>query len=264
MGFMDSFKINQLGKKAYRIHVMGMQLRKQGKYAEAEIKLAEALKQYEAAYQAGYRQSVALQGYALLLMRSGDFSRAREIMLEVSKDKSMKPEDRFTLRVDYSICQWKMGNLDKAIETIQTAAQGKRNGVVYTTLGMYLVDKARQTGDFEEAIRLNEEAYEYDDEDAGVLDNMGQMYLAMSEWSAKREDAVLAAEQRAKALEYLKKAYEVKPGQISSSYFLARMLHEDGDDAQARKVLASVIDLPFSAMLQISREQALALQKEIG
>lgn len=264
MGFFDSLKVGQLGKKAYRTHVMGMQLRKQGKYDEAEVKLTEALKQYEVAYQAGFRQSGALQGYALLLMRSGDFPRAREIMLETSKDKNMRPEDRFTLRVDFSICQWKMGNLDKAIETIQTAAQGKQNGIVYTTLGMYLVDKARQTGDFEEAIRLNEEAYEYDDEDAGVLDNMGQMYLAMSEWSAKGGDAALAAEQRAKALEYLKKAYEIKPEQVSSSYFLAKTLHEDGDDAQARKVLGDAMKVPFSAMLQITREQALALQKEIG
>lgn len=264
MGFFDSFKIGQLGKKAYRTHVMGMQLRKQGKYAEAEVKLNEAMELYEAAYQAGYRQHNALQGYSLLLMRKGDFPKAREIMLEVSKDKTMKPEDRFTLRVDYSICQWKMGNVEKAIETIQTAAQGKMNGTVYTTLGMYLVDQARQTGNFEEAIRLNEEAYDYDDEDSGVLDNMGQMYLAMSEWSAKGGDAALAAEQRAKALGYLKKAYEEKPEQISSTYFLAKMLHEDGDDAQARKVLDSVINLPFSAMLQISREQALELQKEIG
>lgn len=264
MGFFDSFKVGQLGKKAYRTHVMGMQLRKQGKYAEAEVKLNEALKQYEEAYQAGYRQSNALQGYSLLLMRKGDFPKAREIMLETSKDKTMKPEDRFTLRVDYSICQWKMGNVDKAIETIQTAAQGRQNGTVYATLGMYLVDQARRTGNFEEAIRLNEEAYEYDEEDAGVLDNMGQMYLAMSEWSEKSGDAALAAEQRAKAMDYLKKAYEIKPEQISSSYFLAKMLHESGDDAQARKVLGSVIDLPFSAMLQISREQALELQKKIG
>lgn len=264
MGFFDSLKVGQLGKKAYRTHVMAMQLRKQGKYAEAEVKLGEALKQYDVAYQAGYRQSGALQGYALLLMRSGDFPRAREIMLELSKDKNMKPEDRFTLRVDFSICQWKMGNLDKAIETIQTAAQNKKNGVIYSTLGMYLVDKARQTGDFEEAIRLNEEAYDYDDEDAGTLDNMGQMYLAMSEWSAKKGDASQASEQRAKALDYLKRAYENKPEQISSSYFLAKMLHEDGDDAQARKVLGSIMEIPFSAMLQISREQALELQKEIG
>ena len=264
MGFFDSFKVGQLGKKAYRTHVIGMQLRKQGKYNEAEGKLAEAIKLYDEAYKAGYRQSNALQGYALLLMRAGNFERAREIMLEASKDKTMKPEERFALRIDYSICQWKMGNLDKAIETIQTAAQGKKNGTVYATLGMYLVEKGRETGDFEEAIRLNEEAFEYDDEDPGVLDNMGQMYLAMSEKSAAEGNAEQAAEQRGKAMECLAKAYEIKPEQVSSSYFYAKALHEDGDDAKARKVIGDALKLPFSAMLQITRAQAEQLQKEIG
>lgn len=264
MGFFDSFKVGQLGKKAYRTHVVGMQLRKQGKYAEAEVKLTEAVKLYDEAYKAGYRQSNALQGYALLLMRAGNFERAREIMLEASKDKSMNPEARFSLRVDFSICQWKMGNLEKAIETIQTAAQGRTNGTVYTTLGMYLVELGRKTGDFEEAIRLNEEAYEYDDEDAGVLDNMGQMYLAMSEKSAANGDAALAAEQRAKAMEYLKKAFKIKPEQISSTYFLAKMLHEDGENDKARKVLGEIMNMHFSAMLQITRAEAEKLQKEIG
>lgn len=264
MGFFDNFKSNQAGQKAYRIHVLGMQLRKQGKYAESEAKLSEAIKLYDEAYAMGFRKSKVLQGYALLLMRHGSFERAREIMLECSKDKTMTAEDRFSLRVDFSICQWKMGNLDKAIETIRMAADGKQNGLVYTTLGMYLVDKARQTGDFEEAMQFNEEAFEYDEEDAGVLDNMGQMYLAMSEKSRREGNAAQADEQRSKAMEYLKKAYEEKPEQVSSAYFYAKVLHETGDDAQAREVIGKALKIPFSHILQISKEEALALQKEIG
>ena len=38
MGFFDSMKANQMGTKAYRVHVTGMQLRKQGKYEESEAK----------------------------------------------------------------------------------------------------------------------------------------------------------------------------------------------------------------------------------
>ncbi|MGN0803245.1 MAG: tetratricopeptide repeat protein [Candidatus Faecivicinus sp.] len=264
MGLFDSMKSNQMGTKAYRTHVAAMQLRKNGKYAESEAKLDEAIKLYDEAYAMGFRKSNVLQGYALLLMRRGKFERAREIMLECSKDKQMSADDRFSLRVDFSICQWKMGRLDKAIETMRTAAQSKMNGMVYTTLGMYLVEQARQTGDFEEVMKLNEEAYEYDDEDAGVLDNMGQMYLAMSEKSLGEGNAELADEQRAKALGYLKKACEIKPDQISSAYFYAKALHESGDNDQARKILKKAMEIPFSAILQISREDAEMLLKEIG
>lgn len=264
MGFFDNLKINKAGATAYRIHVQGMQLRKQGKYEEGEAKLAEALKLYDEAYKLGFRKAGAMQGYALLLMRSGNFERAREIMLETSKNKEMSAQERFSLRVDYSICQWKMGQLDKAIETIRIAADGNMSGLVYTTLGMYLVEQARRTGDFEEAIRFNEEAYEYDDEDPGVLDNMGQMYLEISEKTRSEGDAALADEQRAKAVGYLAKAYEIKPEQISSSYFYAKALHENGDDAKAREVINAAMKIPFSAILQITKEQAEALRREIG
>lgn len=263
MGFLDSMKGNQMGTKAYRMHVAGMQLRRSHKYAESEAKLSEAIKLYDEAYKLGFRKTNALQGYAILLMRSGEFARAREIMLECSKDKSMSPDDRFTLRVDFSICQWKMGKLDKAIETMRSAAQSKKNGSVYTTLGMFLVEQARQTGEFEEALAFNQEAYEYDDEDPGVLDNMGQLALLMSESAREKGDSAEAAAQRQKAMEYLRKAYELKPDQISSTYYLARLMHENGMDDRARELVDEMLKIPFSAIMQIGKDEVLALQKEL-
>ena len=264
MGFLDSLKGNTAGAKAYRTHISAMQLRKAGKYAESEAKLDEAIRLYGEAYAAGYRKTAALQGYALLLMRRGEFERAREIMLECNKDKSMSADDRFSLRVDYSICQWKMGRLDKAIETIQNAARAKKNGSIYTTLGMFLVERARETGEFDEALAFNEEALDYDDEDAGVLDNVGQLYMIMAEKLRAGGEAEQAAECRKKALDALKKANELKPDQVSSAYYLAKLLHEDGDDARARSLLDHVLKIPFSAIMQVSREEAEALRKAVG
>lgn len=264
MGFLDSLKGNTVGAKAYRTHISAMQLRKAGKYAESEAKLDEAIRLYGEAYAAGYRKTAALQGYALLLMRRGEFERAREIMLECNKDKSMSADDRFSLRVDYSICQWKMGKLDKAIETIQNAARAKKNGSIYTTLGMFLVERARETGEFDEALAFNEEALDYDDEDAGVLDNVGQLYMIMAEKLRAGGEAEQAAECRKKALDALKKANELKPDQVSSAYYLAKLLHEDGDDARARSLLDHVLKIPFSAIMQVSREEAEALRKAVG
>jgi len=264
MGFFDSMKGNMLGAKAYRIHLSGMQLRKQSKYDEGEQKLNEAVKLYGEAYAAGFRKSAALQGYALLLMRQGDFERAREIMLECNKDKAMSQENRFSLRVDYSICQWKMGNVEKAIETIKTAAETKKNSLVYNTLGMYLIELGRKTGDFEEAIALNQEAYDYDDEDAGTLDNMGQLYLELSAKALKEGDKALAGENRARAKDFLKRAFDEKPEQVSSSYFYAKTLLEDGEKEQARKVMKEIEKIPLSCILQISKADIDALRKKIG
>ena len=131
MGFLDSFKKDALGMKAYRTHVSATQLRQQGKAMEAEAKFNEAIKLYDEAYAMGFRKPSAMLGYAILTMQRGNFERARELMLECSKDKTMSQPDRYTLRVNFSVCQWKMGQLDKAIETIRRAAAEKMSSTIY-------------------------------------------------------------------------------------------------------------------------------------
>lgn len=259
MGFFDSMKAKQLGMKAYRLHVSAQQLRSSGKYQEAQAKLDEAFVLYGQSYEGGYRRSSVVLAYAILTMQRGDFARARELMLEANKDKTMSKDDRFTLRVNYSICQWKLGQLDKAIETIQTAANVKKNSLIYTTLGMYYVDKARATGAFEEALAFNQEAMDYDDEDASTLDNMAQLYMLMAE----KAEGEQRAEYRKKAFEYIKKAYELKPEQMTSVYYYAKMSHENGDDATARKVLEKSEQIPVTALCPISKEDLLALEREV-
>ena len=137
----------------------------------------------------------------------------------------------------------------------------RMNGMVYGTLGMFLVDQARVTGDFEEAMQFNREALDYDDEDGAVLDNMGQLYEQMSEAEGNGEKA---AEYRAQALKYYKKAHKCKPRQITTIYYLARMLHADGDDAGARKLLAVRDTLYISAICPVTAEMMETLAKEIG
>lgn len=263
MGFLDSFKSKQLGMKAYRTHVTGLQLRQNGKYAQSQEKLDEAFGMYHKAYAAGFRRSSVLLAYAILTMQNGDFTRARELMLEVERDKTTSAQDRFTLRVNFSICQWKLGQLDKAIETIRQAGHEKMNSLVYQTLGLFLLEKARQTGEFDEALSFNMEALNYDDEDASVLDNLGQLHLLMSAAAKKAGDAEDAAENRKKAAEYLKKAYDSKPDQMTTVYYWAKLLHEDGDDETARKVLDDAKDVTITALCPISRAQLDALRREM-
>lgn len=260
MGFLDSMKANREGMKAYRMHVSALQLRQNGKYVEATAKLNEAYQLYQQAYKEGFRKSSPLLAYAILTMQMGDFERARELMLEVSHDPSTSQQDRFTLRVNFSICQWKLGQLDKAIETCRMAGQEKMNSLVYTTLGMFLVEKARETGEFDEALAFNQKAMEYDDEDAATLDNMGQLYLFMSE---RESDSAKAAEYRKTGADYIRRAYEAKPEQMTSVYYRAKLLHEDGDDAAARKILDDTKDVTITALCPVSRAQLDALRSEL-
>lgn len=261
MGVLDAVKAGITGNKAYRTHVSGNELANAGKPDEARAKYREAVKLYEEAIRLGNDATKILEAYAILLLREGEFEKAGELMLRMSKMKTLTKDDWFQLRVQYSIYQWKMGELDKAMETIGRAAGHKMNGTVYGTLGMYWVDKARQTGDFTAALEFNQQALDYDDEDAATLDNMAQLYESMSEAEGTGEQADAF---RAKALDFYKRAHREKPRQITTIYYLARMLHQDGEDEKARKLLADRDTLYFSAICPVTREMMEALAREVG
>ena len=261
MGVFDIARAAVSGKKAYRAHVDANKLAGEGKPREAKQKYQAALKLYEEAVSLGNEAQNILQPYSLLLMREGEFDRARELMQRISRMKSLSKDDWFQLRITYSIYEWKVGEVDKAIETIGRAAAYKMNGNIHSTLGMFWVDKARLTGDFGKALEVNQRAMDYDDEDAATLDNMGQLYEAMADAEG---DAEKAAAYRDQALDYYKRAHRQKPRQITTLYYLARMYHRRGEDERARKLLAVRETLYYSAICPVQPEQMEALAREIG
>ena len=261
MGLIETAKAALAGNRAYRAHVEGNKLAGQGKPAEAREKFMAAMKLYDESDRCGNTAPNIMQAHALLLLREGEFDRARDVMTRMSKQKTLSKEDWFQLRLQYAILQWRTGEIDKAIETMGRAAAYKMNGTVYGTLGMFWVDKARQTGDFEAALKFNQDAMEYDDEDAATLDNMAQLYEAQAEAT---DDAQAAAGLRDQAREMYRRALKVKPRQITSIYYLARMYHRDGDDARARELLSERDKMYFSHICPVSKEMMDELAAEVG
>ena len=261
MGLFDGAKSAISGNRAYRAHVDGNKLSSEGKPREAGEKYRAALRLYgEAASGAKLPVNYDL-AYAMLLMREGEFEKGKERMLALSRDKSLSQENWFQLRIQYALYQWKVGEIDKAMETMGRAAAFRMNGNIYSTMGMFWVDKARETGDFEAALKYNMEALEYDDEDGATLDNLGQLYELMAEAEG---DGAKAAEYSDKSLDYYKKAHAAKPRQITTLFFLARMLHRRGEDDKARKVLSIRDTLYYSAMCPVTKDMIERLAKEIG
>ena len=261
MGFFDAAKAAYNGNRAYHLHVDANKLAGEGKVAQAKEKYQAALKLYDEAVRQGNNAPNIVQAYTLLLMREGEFEKARALLEEMSRRKSLSDGEWAQLRLQYSICLWHAGELDRAIETINRAAAHGMNGSIYGTLGMYWVDKARQTGEFGPALEFNRQAMDYDDEDAATLDNMAQLHEAMAEAEKDKEKAEALC---AQALDYYKKAHEQKPRQITTIYYLARMLHRNGDDAGARKLLAVRDSLYISAICPVTREMIDALAAEVG
>jgi tetratricopeptide (TPR) repeat protein len=238
-----------LGRKAYNIHLKGNALLDKKMYKEAEAQHLEALQVYQKALEAGDENPKHLMAYGVLLLRTREYEKARAMMLKVEKMPGLNQEMKKQLRLNYAVCIWKLGQLDRAIEMMKQASAHGMNAMLYGSLGYMLIEKARETGDFAEAIDFNQKAYEYDDEDAVILDNLGQMNLAMG----KREEA----------FDFFKRAHERKPTQVDTLYYLAKLYAEDGEKAAAVKMLERALSQTYSALCTTTREQAQTLLDEI-
>ncbi|NLF26642.1 MAG: tetratricopeptide repeat protein [Clostridiales bacterium] len=263
MNIFGNGKAARAGTQAYRCHLDGNKLLEAGKIQEARKKHDEALRLYAEAFQDGLDRVGMLMSYGILLMRDGQYEKARDVFLRVHYKAGLTKDERFELRINYSVCLWRLGKLTDAIATIKRAAEDGKTTTIYTTLGLFLVLEAEQTGVFSEAVAFNEEALEYDDEDAAILDNLGLLHMALCEQALKASDSPAAAERRRLAYDYLGRAHKRRPRQVTTLYYLAKLLHEDGQDERAGEFIDAALAGNFSAICPVSREMAGALRKEI-
>ena len=130
-------------------------------------------------------------------------------------------------------------------------------------MGTFLVDRAAQTGEFDEVQALLDEAMDYDDEDAATLDNMGELCRQRGLWAGKNGDGDTATAMRVKAREYYEAAYKQNPAQITTLYALANFAHEDGDNAKAREYVDKAIIHSGSKLCPVSIEMLQTLRNSL-
>lgn len=236
------------GRIAYSRHIEGNQLSEQGKRAEADEKYKIAMEKYQICIADPNCKPIFLEGYSVLLMRFKRFEEAKDLLRRADKLPMSKP-DKLKLRINFAICQWKTGKLDQAIELMENVFNDLKTSVVYGSLGYMYIEKAAQTGDFAKAIEFNNAAYDYDSDDAVILDNLGQLYLNMGD--------------EEKALGYFERAHERKPQQVDTLYYLAKIYHHRGRDEEAKSLLDIALSGNYSALATTSREMAQELRDEL-
>ena len=123
MGFMTGLKAN----KAYRLQKNG----------QAE----EAIKIYEEAFAEGLNDPRYVLAYALLIIRKGEYQKAKDFLVKHQKAPGMTPDQRVTLLVDYATCCFRLGDLDKGINTLEQQFRKTETGLLYQTLGYLYVEK---------------------------------------------------------------------------------------------------------------------------
>ncbi|MBR2824564.1 MAG: hypothetical protein IKE24_12880 [Clostridia bacterium] len=257
MGLGTMFKAN----KAYR--------------AQQKGNSAEAMRLFEECFQEGLADPRYLLSYAVLLIRDGQYQKAKDLLVKYQKAPGMTADQRVTLIVDYAACCYKLGDLDKGVSKLEEMFRKHPSGLIYQTLGYLYVEQfdasrkaaflAKETEEQEpadpaavliaqeqgeevpltpedkweagrqKALKFNQDAVEYDDEDAICLDNLAQTwYRVMGD--------------RAEAKQWFEKAHAIKPEQIDTLYFLSRYDLEAGNTAAAAEKLEKALEGRFSTL----------------
>lgn len=201
-------------------------------HQKGEIEKAKS--EYAALYASGYIRASYMLPWSIVLLREGgeeNYKKVKELLAKAQKAPDMDASRRSDLLMNFAVADFKLGNVEKALELLERTHQNNPNGNTYGALGyMYI-----EAGMTEKALEFNLNALEYDDEDSVILDNLGQIYYRL-------------LDDKEKALEYFEKAHELKPGQIDTLWFLSRYDLEKGDTEEAIEKLEKTLEGRFSPL----------------
>ena len=273
MGFLTQIKAN----KAYRLQQKGQN--------------EEARKLYEEAFAEGMNDPRYNLAYALMIIREGEYQKAKEFLVKHQKAPGMTPSQRVTLLVDYAACCFRLGDVDKGINTLEQQFRKGETGLLYQTLGYLYVEKydAAKRPDFEEQTEAPGEPEETAvTEETAAAEDTEETEKTLSPreaWEEGRKEAedfirksveyddedpicldnmgqfiYRVLEDKAGAREWFDKAYALKDSQIDTLYFLSRYDEEAGNRKAALEKLEKAAGGRFSPLNYCSRE---TVQKEI-
>ncbi|MDR3051961.1 MAG: tetratricopeptide repeat protein [Oscillospiraceae bacterium] len=223
MGFWANYK----GNRAY------------ARYAKGDLEGAKTA--YEQAYAQGMDAPRLLLTYAILLLRTGDYAKAAEVLRRVEKAPGLTLDQHSQMLVHYGVAMWKLGKMDRALEVLRDAFRRHKNTLTYSTLGFLLIEK----GDADEALAFNREAMAYDEDDPVFLDNLAQTYYRL-----------LGDKQAARPL--FERALAHKPNAIDTNYFLSQYDLEEGKTEDALAKLQLAAQGRFSPLNHVTREDVQA------
>lgn len=218
-----------------------------GYYNQARRNNDEAIKWYKKADHTKMTNTQHRMAYGVLLLRSGEFEKSREVLgrVLVHGYHNPKKNTRLLCKMNLALAYWKLDDLDIALELCEEVYRKIRNTRLYGIMGYLLIEN----GDMERAEKVNLEAYEYDDEDPVIIDNLGQYYDIMGD--------------KEKAEELYRKALKEKSNQVCTLYALGKLLVIKGENDEAREHFEMALKQDINPMTVVEKKDIEAALAEL-
>lgn len=267
MGFMTGFKAN----KAITLQTKGRN--------------DEARQLYEEVYAEGFIAARPMLGYALLLIRAGEYEKAQEVLVKTQKAPGITAEQKSQLFMDYAVCCFKLGDTDRGVRLLERQHAKSPTGLTYGALGYLYVEQydlahkdARIAAILAQAAAKAEPAEAQEGEesdeaaapavDAEALWRKGvEKALAFNKEALDYDDEdpvfldnlgqtyyrCLGDKETAKP--FFEKALKLKSNQIDTLWFMSRYDLDAGNTSAAIEKLEASLEGRFSPLNFSSREK---------
>lgn len=196
----------------------------------------EAYNYFEKAYNIK-RSSMKIKLYYIyyLLLR-GDLDKSEKLLRSLSK-KKLNSDDEISIKLNMSIVMWKKNNIDEAIGTLMELYEKYKTTIIYQNLGYFLILE----NDYDKALEMNLEAYDYNSTNAGILDNLATSYCMLGEYD--------------KSLKIYEELMLEKPSFPSAYYYYALTLLHLNKTQEALQNLNQALKCNFTFLSAISKEE---------
>ncbi|MBE5762346.1 MAG: tetratricopeptide repeat protein [Clostridiales bacterium] len=215
-------------------------------------KTDKAMKYYKKSISKGNLMPRTYSGYTSLLIKLGRYDEAYNVITTALKELPVNPKAKIAIQglaSQYVIVLWKMGKIDEAVTEMEKVHQELPSVNSYGTLGYLYIEQGDKNGDYTKALEFNEKAKAYADDDANILDNMGQVMFRLGRYD--------------EAIENFEAALTENPTQSVTLYYMARIHVIKGNYDKALNIVNSLVNKDISNTATVSKEDILALKKEI-
>lgn len=185
-----------------------------------------------------------LISYAYILLKTGSPDEAGQLLEDLLKKKPNK-ETELYIKANLALVYWKKSRLDDAVSTLQEVISEYKTTTVYGSLGYLLM----MQGDIDKALDFNLEAYDFNNTNSIILDNLAQNYFlkGMYEESQQTYDKLLAQ----------------NPTFPEAYYNYSLLLIEQGQTDKAVEMLNKALGCKFSFLSDISKEKITVKLEEL-
>lgn len=175
--------------------------------------------------------------YAYYLLREGRTEKAESIYNSLLAMSGLRLNDRCQIKSNQAILYIKTERVDDAIEMLEEILPNFKNTNIYGTLGFAYIVK----GDLEKAEEFCLEAFDYNADNAIILDNLVQLYL-------KKEDYE-------NAYKYAEMLKEKAPSFVEGNYDVGVAYAKVGKIDEAKEALNKALSIESSFLSNVSHDK---------